>query len=401
MKIKNSIFNNLETLSGVLIIFAGLMGIVCSSTASIIPIYNEILQFKIFNLISIRDFIHDVLMIIFFLHVALDLKHEMLYGVLQERKQMVLPLFAAIGGMLLPAIIYLLFNINEPLYYQGFGIPCATDIAFAIAIFNLFGQKAPKSIKFFLLAVAIFDDLGAILLIAIFYTQDISTYYLVASFICIVALYIMLYARVIYITLYIIVGAILAYFLHKAGIHTTIAGVLTGLAIPHYRKTEKVDNTSMIDNISNENITNTKSPLDKLNHLIHKWVIVVILPLFAYTACNVNVSHIYISDVFSTLGLGVAVGLFIGKQIGITGFSYIAIRLKLSDIPQGSCFKGIYVVSILGGIGFTMSLFIGELAFPSNSDVTKIGIIMGSVMSSIYGMTALKYLYPHSSIKTK
>lgn len=317
--------------------------------------------------------INDGLMAIFFLLVGLEIKRELLEGELSSFKNASLPIFAAIGGMLVPAVIYAAFNSGTD-YSNGWGIPMATDIAFSLAIISMLGKKVPASLKIFLAALAIVDDLGAILVIAIFYTDQIHWMYLLSSFGIVAVLFILNFLKVKKLIFYIIPGLFLWYLLHHSGIHATIAGVLLAFSIP-----------------TNESTT-IISPLEKLEHSLHYPVSFVIMPVFALTNTNIAFNNSMIDGLFSSLGLGIIGGLVLGKLIGINLFSWIAIKLKISSLPQNSSWKQMIGVGLLAGIGFTMSIFIALLSFKNEvvfQDEAKFAILIASVLAAVGGYLVL------------
>jgi len=317
--------------------------------------------------------INDGLMTIFFLLVGLEIEREIYKGELSNARRAMLPIFAAIGGMLVPAVVYSIFNTGTE-YSNGWGIPMATDIAFSLAIISMLGKKIPNSIKIFLAALAIVDDLGAILVIAIFYTEQIHWSYLLFSFGVTALLFILNFLKVTKTIFYIIPGLFLWYFLHHSGIHATIAGVVLAFSIP--------------TNASNVEI----SPLEKLEHQLHIPVSFLIMPIFALTNTNITFSSEMVAGVTSTLGLGIICGLVLGKLIGINLFSLIAIKLKLSSLPQNSNWLQMIGVGLLAGIGFTMSIFIALLSFKGEipiQDEAKFAILIASFIAAIAGFTIL------------
>jgi len=318
--------------------------------------------------------INDGLMAIFFLLVGLEIKREMVEGELSSFKNASLPIFAAVGGMLVPALIYTFFNFGTE-YANGWGIPMATDIAFSLAIVSMLGKRIPNSIKIFLAALAIVDDLGAILVIAIFYTDQIHWIYLLLSAGVTVLLFLLNFFKVTKLIFYIIPGLFLWYFLHHSGIHATIAGVVLAFSIP--------------TNVSNVTI----SPLEKLEHKLHLPVNFLIMPIFALTNTNIAFNSEMVQGVTSTLGLGIIGGLVAGKLFGINLFSFIAIKMKLSSLPQNSSWTQMIGVGLLAGIGFTMSIFIALLSFKDQipiQDEAKFAILIASFLSAVLGFTVLR-----------
>ncbi len=324
---------------------------------------------------ALKEWVKDILMVFFFLVVGLELKREMREGFLTEKSQILLPLAAAAGGMIVPALVYLGLNMNVPENHAGWAIPSATDIAFALCVLMLVGKGIPSSVKVFLLAIAIFDDLGAILIIAAFYNTSLSMLPLLMALAGIIGLWLLNRANITRITPYALLGIYLWFCFYHSGIHTTVAGVAVGMAIPMRNK---------------RNLRH--SPVNGAIHFLHPWVSFLVLPIFAFTSAGINFANIAIEDLLNPLPLGIALGLFIGKQIGIFGTTWALIKLKLAHKPEGANWLHIYGVSIIAGIGFTMSLFIGILAFPNEEmqEFVKIGVIGGSLLSTIWGFAVLR-----------
>jgi len=323
----------------------------------------------------LKQWVKDILMVFFFLLVGMELKREMLEGFLSDRKQILLPLFAAIGGMAAPAAVFLLINQGMPEHYNGWAIPSATDIAFAVCILMLAGKYIPPALKIFLLAIAIFDDLGAILVIAFFYSGTLAITPLLMVAACTALLFLLNKFRVMAISIYLAVGVLLWFCLYRSGIHTTIGGVLVGMAIP-LRDPDDESN----------------SPLNTCMHFLHPWVSFLVLPIFAFTTAGINLTGIALSSLLEPLVLGVALGLFIGKQIGIFGTSFLLVKCGFATLPEGTNWRQVYGVSIIAGIGFTMSLFIGMLAFDSQQmqEQMKLGVIAGSILATAIGWVVLR-----------
>lgn len=369
-------FNNSQS-SGILLIFCVLVSLLIANSSAAESFQNFLDQEVGVNLFHLQYpvsiWINDGLMAIFFLLVGLEIKREMVEGELSSFKNASLPIFAAIGGMVIPAGIYTLFNAGTE-YGGGWGIPMATDIAFSLAIISMLGSKIPNSIKIFLAALAIVDDLGAILVIAVFYTDQIHWTYLSLSFGVTALLFLLNFLKVTKIVFYIIPGLFLWYFLHHSGIHATIAGVLLAFSIP--------------TNVSNVEI----SPLEKLEHTLHLPVSFLIMPIFALTNTNITFSNGMVDGLTSTLGLGIIGGLVIGKLVGINLFSFIAIKLKLSSLPQNSSWSQMLGVGFLAGIGFTMSIFIALLSFKGEieiQDEAKFAILIASFLAAVLGYVIL------------
>ncbi|NIF06303.1 Na+/H+ antiporter NhaA [Chryseobacterium sp. Tr-659] len=369
-------FNNSQA-SGIILIFCVLISLLIANSSAAENFQHFLDQevgTHLFGLeYPVSIWINDGLMAVFFLLVGLEIKRELVEGELSSFKNASLPIFAAVGGMLVPAVIYTIFNSGTE-YSNGWGIPMATDIAFSLAIISMLGKKIPNSIKIFLAALAIVDDLGAILVIAIFYTEQIHWSYLLLSFGVTALLFILNFLKVTKTIFYIIPGLFLWYFLHHSGIHATIAGVLLAFSIP--------------TNASNVEI----SPLEKLEHQLHIPVSFLIMPIFALTNTNITFSNEMIAGVTSTLGLGIICGLILGKLIGINLFSLIAIKLKLSSLPQNSNWLQMIGVGLLAGIGFTMSIFIALLSFKGEieiQDEAKFAILIASFIAAVAGFTIL------------
>lgn len=321
---------------------------------------------------SVSAWINDALMAVFFLLVGLEIKREMIEGELSSIKKASLPVVAALGGMLVPALIYFLLNKGEATA-SGWGIPMATDIAFALAIISMLGKSIPTSLKVFLAALAIVDDLGAILVIAIFYTSEVHFDYLLMAGGIMLLLIAFNFFNIKQLYFYLIPGIFLWYFIHHSGIHATIAGVLLALTIP-------------------TNKTSLESPLEKLEHLLNGPVNYFIMPIFALANTNITFQKEMITGLVSPLGLGIIIGLFAGKTIGVTLFSWVAVKLKLGSLPTRSGWKHIIGLGMLAGIGFTMSIFISLLSFSDELHVTeaKFAILCASVISGLVGFLFLK-----------
>jgi NhaA family Na+:H+ antiporter len=300
----------------------------------------------------------------------LEIKREFINGELSSVKQALLPIIAAVGGMLVPALIYIFININNPETLNGWAIPSATDIAFSIGVLSLLGSRVPISLKVFLTALAIIDDLGAIIIIAFFYAGDLSLKYLGLLLLIFVLLLILNRFEVKKFLPYLILGLLLWFFTHESGIHSTIAGVLLACTIPHRKKEHDF------------------SLLVKIEHAISPYVVYLIMPLFAFANAGVSLKGLNFSSLLSTVPLGILLGLFLGKQIGVFLFSYTSIKFGFAQLPNKSNWLSFYGVGILTGIGFTMSLFVGNLAFAENIQYmggVKIGVLSGSLLSTVVG----------------
>ena len=345
--------------------------------------FQELLDFKLGSY-SISLWINDGLMTIFFLLVGLEIKREILEGELSSFKNATLPIFAALGGMLVPAAIFYFFNQGSK-YENGWGIPMATDIAFSLAIISMLGKRVPVSIKIFLTALAIVDDLGAIVVIAIFYTEKIETTYLLLCGLVLFILIILNFFKVKRHIFYLIPGVFLWYFMHHSGIHATIAGVLLAFTIP-----------------TNESDTEI-SPLEKLEEKLHTPVNYFIMPLFALANTNIKFHNGMVDGLFTNFGYGIILGLALGKVIGINLFSFIAIKLKLSDLPNNSKWSQMFGAGLLAGIGFTMSIFIALLSYKGELEIqeeAKFAILVASAISGFMGYFLLKAISDkHNSLE--
>jgi NhaA family Na+:H+ antiporter len=369
-------FFKLESASGLLLLIAAIIALILSNS-NLNEYYFGILKTHIligtqnFGLdLSILHWINDVLMCIFFFIVTLEIKREFIQGELSRPKQASLPIIAAIGGMAVPAIIYVIINFESANTLRGWAIPSATDIAFSIGVLSLLGKRVPISLKIFLMALAIIDDLGAIIIIAFFYSTELQYIYLILMIGSFLALLIINKFGVKKFAPYFLMGLLLWYFTHESGIHSTISGVTLALTIPH-RVHEK-----------------DFSLLLKLEHILSPYVAFGIMPLFALANAGVSLGNVSVNTLMTPVPLGILCGLFFGKQIGVSLFSYLAIKLKFAEMPTNSNWIKFYGVGILTGIGFTMSLFVGNLAFIENTqhmDGVKIGVLCGSLMSAIVG----------------
>ncbi|KZL37556.1 pH-dependent sodium/proton antiporter [Pseudomonas syringae pv. syringae] len=330
----------------------------------------------VFAGLSVSHWINDGLMAIFFMLVGLEIKREVLAGQLASWSQRALPGFAALGGMVVPALIYVAFNWGRPDTIGGWAIPAATDIAFALGVLSLLGKRVPLSLKIFLSALAILDDLGAVLIIALFYTSDLSILMLLAALGSIAVLVALNRLGVKKLLPYLIVGALLWFFMLQSGIHATLAGVALALCIPLGKPDDEA-----------------RSPLLHLEEKLHPWVAFVVVPIFGFANAGVSLSGITADKLVDPVPLGVALGLLVGKQIGIFAMAALAIRAGLARLPDGSNWGQLYGVAALCGIGFTMSLFIGALAFPGTPelvDEVKVGVLIGSVLSAVLGVVVLR-----------
>ncbi len=369
-------FFKLEAASGLVLLFSAVLALIISNSIYS-TLYFEYLQKYIFIgfneiglKLSVLHWINDALMAIFFFFVTLEIKREFLQGELSNFKQALLPIIAAVGGMVVPALIYVIVNLGDSETLNGWAIPSATDIAFSLGVLSLLGKRVPLSLKVFLTALAIIDDLGAILIIAIFYSGDLNIKYLLLMLTAFIILLIINKFNIKKFLPYLIIGVFLWDFTHNSGIHATIAGVLLAMTIPH-RKKEK-----------------DFSLLIKVEHAISPYVAFGIMPLFAFANAGVSLEGLSFSSLLDKVPLGIVLGLFVGKQLGVFIFSYVSIKLKIAQMPSNTSWYNFYGVGILTGIGFTMSLFVGNLAFVENMqymDGVKIGVLTGSLLSTLAG----------------
>ncbi len=358
-----------ESAGGIILMVTAAVALVVANSP-LAPAYVDILHREVAGL-TVLHWINDGLMAIFFLLVGLEIKREFLVGELSTWPRRLLPAFAAAGGMAVPALIYLAFNMGEGGHPQGWAIPAATDIAFALGILTLLGRRVPLSLKVFLAALAILDDLGAVIIIAAFYTHGLTLWALGAAAAVTGVLIGLNLANVRSLWPYLLFGAVLWFFMHESGVHATIAGVILALTIP-----EKVD---------------TQSPLETLEHWLQRPVAFGIVPLFGFA--NAGVALAGFDALSHPVTLGVAAGLFFGKQIGVFAMTALALLLGFGERPTGASWVQIYGVSLLTGVGFTMSLFIGLLAFPGEgamTDAVKLGVLVGSLASALAGALVLR-----------
>ena len=373
-------FFKLEAASGLVLLIAAIVALFISNS-NLSEIYFHTLEKYLFIGInefglrlSVHHWINDALMAIFFFFVTLEIKREFLQGELSNIKQALLPIIAAVGGMVVPALFYIVINFGNSETINGWAIPSATDIAFSLGVLSLLGSRVPVSLKIFLTALAIIDDLGAILIIAFFYSGDLSIPFLSLILLSYILLLILNKFSIKIFVPYLLIGLCMWYFTYKSGIHATIAGVLLASAIPHRIKERDF------------------SLLVKIEHSISPYVAFLIMPIFAFANAGVNLEGLSFSSLLAPVPLGILLGLFFGKQIGVLLFSYVSVKLKIADMPNDSNWLSVYGVSILTGIGFTMSLFVGNLAFVENNqyiDGVKIGVLSGSLLSTVFGFLLL------------
>ncbi|MCR9024143.1 Na+/H+ antiporter NhaA [Aeromonas caviae] len=379
-------FLKLESASGIILILAALLAIGLANSA-LAQHYQSFLNTEVQVRIAALDinkplllWINDGFMAIFFLLVGLEVKREMLEGALSSREQATFPAIAAVGGMLAPALIYSFFNYGDEATRAGWAIPAATDIAFALGVMALLGKRVPTSLKVFLLALAIMDDLGVIIIIALFYTQQLSLTALAIGVVATLTLLWMNRRGEDRIGLYMLVGLVLWVAVLKSGVHATLAGVIVGFMIPLNGK-------------------RYASPLKHLEHVLHPWSAFLILPLFAFANAGVSLEGVYFSALLNPLPMGIILGLFVGKPLGIFTISWLAVKSGIAQLPQGVNFRQIFAVSILCGIGFTMSMFIASLAFEHGGldygSYSRLGILAGSTLAAVIGYIALRISLPN------
>ncbi len=364
-------FSNSQS-SGILLILCVMISLMIANS-SMADTFQNLLDAPL-GAYSVSVWINDGLMAIFFLLVGLEIKRELLEGELSSFKNASLPIFAAVGGMVVPAFIFMIFNYGTP-YSKGWAIPMATDIAFSLAIISMLGKGIPASIKIFLAALGIVDDLGAIIVIAIFYTDEIHWNYLLYSGGIMALLIAFNFLKVKKHIFYILPGILLWYFMHHSGIHATIAGVLLAFTIP-----------------TNKSDTET-SPLEKLEHFLHVPVSYLIMPIFALANTNITFKEGMVDGLFSNFGYGIVLGLFLGKLLAVNLFSMLAIKLKISSLPENSQWRHMMGVGMLAGIGFTMSIFISLLSYKGLQEIqdeAKFAILVASVIAGVAGFLLLK-----------
>ena len=375
-------FFKLEAASGILLLISAIVALYISNS-NLSEIYFDVLKQYLFIGInnfglklSVLHWINDALMAIFFFFVTLEIKREFLQGELSSMKQAMLPIIGAVGGMLVPALIYIYINFETSVTLNGWAIPSATDIAFSLGILSLLGSRVPVSLKVFLTALAIIDDLGAIVIIAFFYTGDLNIKYLILIFLTFILLLVLNRLSIKKFLPYLVLGLFLWFFTHESGVHATIAGVLLASVIPHRKK------------------ENDFSLLIKIEHAISPYVAFIIMPLFAFANAGVSLEGLTFNSLLAPVPLGILMGLFVGKQVGVFIFSLASIKLGFATLPNNSNWISFYAVGVLTGIGFTMSLFVGNLAFVNNMeymDGVKIGVLSGSLLSTVAGYLLLMF----------
>jgi len=375
-------FFQLEAASGLVLLIAAIVALIISNSNFNELYFNTLEQYLFIGInnfglkLSVHHWINDLLMAIFFFFVTLEIKREFIQGELSNLKKALLPIIGAVGGMVIPALVYVVINFGNTETLNGWAIPSATDIAFSLGILSLLGSRVPISLKIFLTALAIIDDLGAILIIAFFYSGDLSVSYLSLILISYIFLLVLNKFGIKKFIPYLIIGAFMWFFTYKSGIHATIAGVLLASTIPHRIKEKDF------------------SLLIKLEHAISPYVAFIIMPIFAFANAGVSLEGLSLSSLLLPVPLGILLGLFIGKQVGVMIFSFIAVKTGVAQMPDNSSWLSLYGVSVLTGIGFTMSLFVGNLAFAENIqyiDGVKIGVLAGSLLSTLFGYFILLF----------
>ena len=375
-------FFKLEAASGLVLLIAAIIALVVSNSNFSELYFSTLEQYLFIGInnfglkLSVHHWINDLLMAIFFFFVTLEIKREFIQGELSNLKKALLPIIGAVGGMVIPALVYVGINFGNTETLNGWAIPSATDIAFSLGILSLLGSRVPISLKIFLTALAIIDDLGAILIIAFFYSGDLSISYLSLILISYIFLLTLNKFGVKKFIPYLIIGAFMWFFTYKSGIHATIAGVLLASTIPHRIKDKDY------------------SLLIKLEHAISPYVAFIIMPIFAFANAGVSLKGLSLSSLLQPVPLGILLGLFIGKQVGVMIFSFVAVKVGVAQMPDNSNWLSLYGVSVLTGIGFTMSLFVGNLAFVENIeyiDGVKIGVLAGSLLSTLFGYFILLF----------
>jgi NhaA family Na+:H+ antiporter len=378
-------FLRLESSSGLLLVVAAALAMFMKNIPFTEYYYAALLNTPVSVTIGEFDiakplllWINDGLMAVFFFTIGLELKREFLEGELSNRSQIVLPAFAAVGGMVIPAAIYATLNWGHAVTLKGWAIPAATDIAFALGVLAILGSRVPVTLKLFLMALAILDDIGAILVIALFYTTELSTFSLTTAGACLLILMYLNWRGVTHVPMYLFVGVIMWASVLKSGVHATLAGVLLAFTIP-LRDSENPNH----------------SPLRQLEHELHPTVAFVILPLFAFANAGVPLAGMTIKALFEPVSLGIILGLFVGKQLGVFSFAWLAIKLKLASLPDKVSWTQLYGAAILCGIGFTMSLFIASLAFEHEGQEyirqVRLGILVASLMAAVAGYLLLRF----------
>ena len=384
-------FFRLEAAGGILLIAAALLALVCANTPleefydgfRDLPVVVQFGDLRIAKPLLL--WINDGLMAVFFLLVALEIKREVLSGQLSSRDQLILPLVCAVAGVAVPAGIFWWINRGDPIAMQGWAVPAATDIAFALGILSLLGSRVPVGMKLLLSTIAVVDDLVAIVIIALFYTSDLSMTALGFAGAAIAGMFVLNRRNVTALTPYLLLGAVVWVCVLKSGVHATLAGVITGLMIPHYDRTDEIDDAIQ------------HSPLETLEHALHPWVAYLILPVFAFANAGLALGGFVPDDLLRPVPLGILFGLVLGKPIGVVGAAVLAKGLGIARYPQGMDFRSMLGLGMLCGVGFTMSLFIASLAFSGHGDLIQfavLGVLVASVVAAVAGYAWLRATLP-------
>ncbi|MCB0366412.1 MAG: Na+/H+ antiporter NhaA [Bdellovibrionaceae bacterium] len=422
------LFLKLEASSGILLIIVTAFAMIWANS----PwgeIYHHMVEMPIgislggfvFEM-TVHEWVNDAMMVIFFFVVGLEIKRELIIGELATAKKAALPMFGALGGMVVPALIYHALNLDGA-GKPGWGIPMATDIAFAVGVLSLMSRKVPFALKIFLLALAIVDDLGAVIVIAVFYTADLAAQPMAWAILGLFAVSFLKYSGIRKISVYVVLGVIVWFAILKSGVHATIAGVVLGLMTPilpfikkkeapdkikrvvdeiedHLTKLEE-DDENYLDEITKIKLEElhhisieSRSPLDRLVHALHPVVSYIIMPIFALVNAGVHLTDMSLGKLLgNSISLGVILGLFVGKPIGIMAFSWMAVRFKMAQLPRGVTWYHMFCVAVLGGVGFTMALFVGHLALKVDEleMYSKLGILVASLLSAVLGLALLNF----------
>jgi len=381
-------FIQLESAGGIILLTMAVLALIADNLEPFNYYYEAFLRFplsiQLGNYVLSKTLLHwlnDGLMTICFLLVGLEIKREVSIGELNSPKKAALPAIAALGGMLMPALIYTVFNLSSPIALRGWAIPTATDIAFSLGVLSLLGSRVPLSLKVFLTAMAIFDDLGAVIVIALFYTSELSISLLLFAFLCVAILTLMNRLGVESLVAYFVIGLVLWFCVLQSGVHATLAGVILAMMIPV--QSQKDPNYS---------------PLLGVEKALHPWVAYFILPAFSFCNAGVSFHGIQVEEIFSPIMLGIFCALFFGKQLGVFLATFLAVQLGLAQMPRAATWLGLYGISIICGVGFTMSFFVGSLAFDSSLGVhypmwVRSGVLLGSLASGVVGDLFLRFVY--------
>ena len=370
---------------GIILLVAAACSIIMANSKELHHFYHDFLHTQVVIAfgqsaldMSLHHWVNDFLMAIFFFQVGMEIKRELVEGHLSTAKQRILPVIAAIGGVVVPVLIYVAFNYSDSVTSRGWAIPAATDIAFALGMLALFGKGLPTSLRIFLTALAIIDDLMAVIIIALFYTDSLSFKYLLYIVLCMSLLFSMNKMRIVSIPAYLIVGLVMWYFFLQSGVHATVAGVMLGLTIP----------------LNIKEADTNYAPLKKLERALHPLVSYLILPIFAFVNSGVDLHGMNIGTFLHPVSIGIILGLVVGKQLGVFAATYLSVVSGMAKLPENTNYMQFYGVAILCGIGFTMSLFIGNLSFEANASYltqVKVGVLSGSLISAILGALVIRY----------